>query len=185
LEQSTLASTIFNPGLMESQRDGGSDMAVDMFLKLDGIKGESQDNKHKDEIDVLSWSWGGVQSAINRSGGGGGSGKVNFNDLQITKYVDASSPLLIGAMAKGDHIKEALLTIRKAGGDQQEYIKMTMKQCLVSSIQSGASGGEDRLTENISLNFAEFVYNYAPQKPDGTLGANIPFGYNLAKNMKI
>jgi type VI secretion system secreted protein Hcp len=158
-------------------------MAVDMFLKLDGIKGEAQDDKHKAEIDVLSWSWGGSQSASTHMGGGGGSGKVSFNDLHITKYVDASTPKLIGAMAQGTHIKEALLTLRKAGGKEAvEYIKMIMKDCLISSIQSGCSGGEDRLTENISLNFGQFEYAYTPQKADGSADAKIPVSFNIAQN---
>jgi type VI secretion system secreted protein Hcp len=159
-------------------------MAVDMFLKLDGIKGESMDSKHKDEIDVLAWSWGMTQSGNTHMGGGGGAGKVNVQDISFTKRMDAASPNLAARCAQGEHIKEALLTVRKAGTDQQEYIKLTLKDCLVSSISTGGSGGQDTLTENISLNFAEYKFEYWPQKKDGTLGGVVSAGYNIKENKK-
>jgi type VI secretion system secreted protein Hcp len=157
-------------------------MAVDMFLKIDDVKGESADHKHKEEIDVLSWSWGITQSATGHVGGGSGSGKANVSDIHITKYIDSSSHKLLKSTATGKHYKEALLTIRKAGEKPLEYIKITMKEVLISSISCGGSGGEDRLTENITLNFADVDYVYTPQKPDGSGGSALPFGYNIAKN---
>lgn len=157
-------------------------MAVDMYLKLDGIKGESQDSKHKDEIDVLSWSWGVQQSGTMHTGGGGGSGKASFSDMSITKYVDSASPNLIKVCSTGEHVKEALLVVRKAGKDQQEYLKYILTDCLISSVSTGGSGGEDRLTENISINFAKFKVEYRPQNKDGTLGGVLPFTYSIEKN---
>jgi type VI secretion system secreted protein Hcp len=157
-------------------------MAVDMFLKLDDVKGESADDKHKDEIDVLSWSWGITQSATGHVGGGSGSGKANVSDIHITKYIDSSSHKLLKSTATGTHFKEALLTIRKAGEKPLEYIKITMKEVLISSISCGGSGGEDKLTENITLNFADVDYVYTPQKPDGSGGSALPFGYHIAQN---
>lgn len=159
-------------------------MAVDMFLKLDDIKGESRDDKHKDEIDVLAWSWGLSQSGTMHSGGGGGAGKVNVQDLTLTKYLDKASPNLIMAACNGKHYKEALLTIRKAGEKPLEYIKITMKEVLISSIETGGNGGEDRLTENIRLNFAEFKVEYAPQKADGSGEAAVEAAWHVAKNIK-
>jgi len=160
-------------------------MAVDMFLKLDDVKGESTDDKHKDEVDVLAWSWGMSQSGTTHMGGGGGSGKVSVNDLSLTKYVDKSSPNLILATCNGKHYKQALLTVRKAGEKPLEYIKITMKEVLVSSVSTGGSGGEDRLTENITLNFAEFKIEYTPQKSDGSGEAAVEAAYHIAKNLKI
>jgi type VI secretion system secreted protein Hcp len=158
-------------------------MAVNICLKLDGIKGESQIDKHEAEIDVLAWSWGGTQSATTHMGTGGGSGKVDFHDLNITKYVDSATPKLIINMATGKHIKEALLTVRKAGGKTAvEYVKLIMKDCLISSIQSGGSGGEDRLTETISINFGEFEFDYTPQKADGSADSVLPVKFNIAQN---
>lgn len=159
-------------------------MAVDMFLKLDGIKGESTDSKHKDEIDVLAWSWGMSQTGSMHTGGGGGAGKVNVQDISFTKRMDASSPLLAARCAQGEHIKEALLTVRKAGTDQQEYVKLTLSDCLVSSISTGGSEGQDTLTENISLNFAKYKFEYWPQKSDGSLGGVVASGYNIKENKK-
>jgi len=157
-------------------------MAVDMFLKLDGIKGEAQDHKHKGEIDVLAWSWGASQSATTHAGGGGGSGKASFQDIHVTKYVDSASHSLLKHVATGKHIKEALLTIRKAGDKPLEYLKIAIKDCLISSVSTGGSGGEDRLTENISLNFSQFEYAYTPQKADGSGDSVLPFKFNIATN---
>lgn len=159
-------------------------MAVDMFLKLEGIEGESMDSKHGKEIDVLAWSWGLSQSGSYQSGGGGGSGKVNAQDISFTKWIDASSPHLIFRCCNGEPIKTATLVCRKAGKDQQEYLKLTLTDCIVSSVSSGGSGGEDKLTENMSLNFAKFKVEYWPQKEDGSLGSVIPTGWDLKANVK-
>lgn len=160
-------------------------MAVDMFLKLDDIKGESTDDKHKDEIDVLAWSWGMSQSGTTHTGGGGGAGKVSVNDLSITKYIDKGSPTLMISCCNGKHFKEALLTVRKAGENPLEYLKLTMKEVIVSSISTGGSGGEDRLTENVMLNFASFKTEYTPQKEDGSGDAAVEGGWNIASNVKL
>lgn len=159
-------------------------MAVDMFLKIDDVKGESRDSKHKDEVDVLAWSWGMSQSGTTHMGGGGGAGKVSVQDLSLTKYVDKASPNLIMATCNGKHYKEALLTVRKAGEKPLEYIKITMKEVLVSAVSTGGSGGEDRLTENVTLNFAEFKVEYTPQKADGSGEAAIEAVWNIAENTK-
>lgn len=158
-------------------------MAVDMFLMLDGIKGEARDSKHKEEIDVLAWSWGMSQSGTTHTGGGGGAGKVNVQDLSVTKYVDSSTHALMQHCANGKHIPKAMLTVRKAGGKEPvEYIKLTMEEVLVSSLSTGGSGGEDRLTENLSLNFAKFKVEYTPQKADGTADAVKEAKWNIAEN---
>ena len=157
-------------------------MAVDMFLKLEGIKGEAADDKHKDEIDVLAWSWGASQSGTTHVGGGSGAGKANFQDVSVTKYVDKSSHALLKAVSVGQHIKSALLTVRKAGEKPLEYIKLTMEECLITSISTGGSGGEDQLTENISINFAKFNYEYYPQKPDGSAEPVLPYGFDIQAN---
>lgn len=158
-------------------------MAVDMYIKIGDIKGEAQDNKHKDEIDVLSWSWGMTQSGTTHIGGGGGGGKVSVQDLSLNKYIDKASPTLIKSCCLGKHYDQALLTVRKAGGETQvEYLKITMKEVLVSSVSTGGSGGEDRLTETVSLNFADFKVEYTPQKKDGTADAAIPMCFNIATN---
>ncbi len=143
-------------------------MAVDMFLKLDGVKGEAQDSAHPDEIDVLAWSWGGSQGGTTHMGGGGGSGKVSVQDLSVTKYTDKASGTLFLFMCNGKHIKNGILVVRKAGEKPLEYIKLTLEDVIVTGLSEGGSGGEDRLTENLTLNFSKFHLEYFVQKPDGT-----------------
>lgn len=157
-------------------------MAVDMFLKLADIKGESVDHKHKDEVDVLAWSWGMTQSGTTHMGTGGGAGKVNVQDISFTKYVDKASPNLMKFCCSGKHLKEAILTVRKAGDKPLEYMKITMEDALVSSVSTGGSGGEDRLTENVTLNFGKVKVEYTPQKADGSGDAAIEMTWNIATN---
>jgi len=158
-------------------------MAVDMFIKVGDIEGESTDDKHGKEIDVLAWSWGMSQSGTTHMGGGGGAGKVNVQDLSLTKYVDSSTNALMKACCDGTHYPEAKLTVRKAGKDALEYIKLSLKEVIVTSVSTGGSGGEDRLTENVTLNFAEFKVEYTPQNPDGTGGSAKEVAWNIAGNV--
>jgi type VI secretion system secreted protein Hcp len=160
-------------------------MAVDMFIKIKGIEGESSDDKHKKEIDVLAWSWGLSQSGTSHMGGGAGAGKVNVQDLSFTKYVDASTHALVLACCNGEHIDEAVFVVRKAGKEPLEYIKLTLNELIVSSISTGGSGGEDRLSENITLNFAKFKLEYTPQKADGTGDAAKTAGWDIPANKKV
>jgi len=157
-------------------------MAVDMFLQLDGVKGESQDKVHTKEIDVLAWSWGMSNSGTAHVGGGAGSGKVNVQDLSFTKYVDSNSPNLMLNCCNGKHFKDALLTVRKCGGKPVEYIKVKMETVCIANITTGGSGSEDRLTESVTLNFAKVNVDYTPQKADGTADTAIPFGWDIAAN---
>jgi type VI secretion system secreted protein Hcp len=159
-------------------------MAVDMFIKIGDIKGESEDTKgHKEEIDVLAWSWGCSNSGTTHMGGGGGSGKVNVQDLSFTKYIDASSNALLKACCEGKHYDDATLVVRKAGGTPLEYIIIKMEEVLITSVSTGGSGGEDRLTENVTLNFAKFMYKYQPQDAKGAkLGGTKDYGYDIAGN---
>lgn len=160
-------------------------MAMDMFLKLDGIKGESKDHKHKESVDVLAWSWGASNSGSMHVGGGGGSGKANVQDISVTKYIDSSSAALLMAALNGKHIKEAKLTVRKAGEKPLEYIKITMSEVLVSSVSTGGSGGEDRLTENISLNFAKIKFEYFSQDEKGAGSPAGETGWDIRANTKM
>jgi len=160
-------------------------MAVDMFLKIDGIKGESHDEAHKDEIDILSWSWGATQSGSAHTGGGGGAGKVNVQDVSFTKYVDKASPMLMKACCNGQHIKEVFLVVRKAGEKPLEYYKLKASDCLVSSVSTGGAGGQDRLTENISLNFAKFQITYTAQDAKGAAAGEVPYGYDIKLNKQL
>ena len=158
--------------------------AVDYFLKIEGIKGDSQDDKHKDEIDVQSFSWG-VSQTVGRAGGGGaGAGKVRFQDFHFTTSVSKASPKLFLSCATGEHIKDATITLRKAGRDQQEYIVIKMSDVLISSYQTGGTG-EQVPTDQVSMAFAKIEYSYSPQKADGTLDAAITAAWDLKANKKV
>lgn len=158
--------------------------AVDYFLKLDGIQGESKDAKHTNEIQLDSYSFGASNTGSFANIGGGGAGKVAMQDFHFVKRIDKAGPTLFQSCCTGKHIASALLTCRKAGGDQQEYLKITLKDVLVSSYQISGQGGSDIIpTEQISLNFASIDVKYQEQKPDGTLGGTTPAAFNL-KTMK-
>ena len=158
-------------------------MAIDAFLKLDGIKGESVDKAHKEEIEVLSWSWGMSQTGTTHRGTGGGAGKVSVQDLSIVKYVDRASPVLIQTCCTGKHIEEAVLSVRKAGGEPLDYLVLTLNDVLISSVSSGGSTGDELVTETISLNFARFNVSYQPQDAKGgKAGGAIEAGFNIATN---
>jgi len=160
-------------------------MSADMFLKIEGVEGEAVDHKHGKEIDVLSWSWGMSQSGSMHVGGGGGAGKVAIQDLAFTKYVDRSSPNLINTCCTGKHYPKATITVRKAGDKPVEYLIITMTDVIVTSISTGGSGGEDRLTENVSLNFAKVEVQYTPQTKDGSAGASVETGFNIEENVAL
>jgi type VI secretion system secreted protein Hcp len=156
--------------------------AVDYFLKLDGIPGESTDKKHKNEIDISSWSWGEANAGTHAGGGGGGAGKVHMQDFSFTMKVNKASPKLFLHCATGTHIKEGLLTCRKAGKEQQEYLKIKFTNLLVSSYQTGGSEGNVVPTDQIALNFSKIEITYAPQKEDGSLESPVVHHYNLKEN---
>jgi type VI secretion system secreted protein Hcp len=157
--------------------------ASDYFLKLDGIEGESQDSKHKGEIEIQSFSFGANNAGSFAAGSGGGAGKVHMQDFHFTVPTNKASPKLFLACANGQHIKKAVLTCRKAGKEQQEFLKYSFEDVLVSSYQTGGSGHEVLPVDQISLNFAKIECEYKEQKADGTLGGSVKAGYDL-KQMK-
>ena len=144
-------------------------MATDMYLKIDGVEGETQRDKHAGEVEVLSWSFGGSNSSSVGAGGGGGAGRASLQDISITKWVDASSPGLFQAMCSGQHYDKGTLSIYKAGGGEPLlYMKLDFEEMFPSSISTGGSGGEDRLTENITFAFGKVTQTYIVQNADGT-----------------
>jgi type VI secretion system secreted protein Hcp len=153
---------------------------VDYFLKIDTIPGESGDAKHKDEIQVLSFSFGESQSGTMAFGGGGGAGKVQMQDFHFMMNTNKASPKLFLACATGQHLKNAVLTARKAGKVQEDYLKVTLNDLLISSFQTNGDGNANSLpVDSISLNFAEIEIEYKVQNVDGTLGASTKVKYNL------
>jgi type VI secretion system secreted protein Hcp len=159
---------------------------VDYFLKITDIKGESTDSKHSAEIELESWSLGASNSASFSSGGGGGSGKVVLQDLHIVKKYDTASVPLFVACATGKHHTKAELVCRKAGGKQEEFLKITLTDVLVSSYQSGGSGHSDILPmDQVALAYSKIEFAYKAQKEDGSLGGEAVGGWDQKKNVKV
>jgi type VI secretion system secreted protein Hcp len=158
--------------------------AQDYFLKLAGIPGESLDDKHKDEIDILSWSWGCTQSGTMGAGGGGGAGKVTFADISFTAKLSKASPKLALACCTGEHITTpAILTCRKAGKDQQEYLTYKLTDFLISSYHTSGGGGSDIIpTDTFSINFGKLEMSYKHQTAGGTLGGAVNMHYSIETN---
>lgn len=158
--------------------------STDMFLKLETIKGESKDDAHKGEIDIQSFTFGLQNGGAWSTGGGGGAGKVAFQDITIHKVADSSTPALMQACASGQHIKSGVLTVRKAGGKQEEFYKISLTSILVSSVvNTGADGAA--LSEVLALNFEEIKFDYKEQGEGGTLGGVVKFGWNIKRNVKV
>jgi type VI secretion system secreted protein Hcp len=160
-------------------------MAIDYFLKIDGVSGESVDSKHKGEIEVESWSWGESNPAQPGGGGGGAAGKVQIQDLVFTTRFSKASPQLILACASGKHFKDAVLTARKAGKGQQEFLTFSLSDVLVSTYQTGGAGGDVLPGDAVSLNFAKIQVEYKPQNPDGSLGSSIKAGWDVKQNKQF
>ena len=156
-------------------------MADNIFAKIGDVKGESLDSKHKDEIEVLSWSWGVSGGSTSSVGGGAGAGKVKFQDFNFTHQIDKASPLLLKACATGEHIKEATITVRKAGKGQQEYLIIKMNDVIVTGV-SLSDTDQAPSAELVALQFAKIALEYKPQKADGSLDAAIHFKYDIKAN---
>lgn len=158
---------------------------VDYFLILEGVKGESQDKKHKEAIEIESFSWGSTNSGTAGVGAGSGAGKVVIQDVHCTMKANKASPILFMRCATGEHIKKGTIICRKAGTDQQEYLTIKLEDILVSSYQSGGhSGGDPVPTDQFSLNFVKVTYEYKPQKADGSLDSAVTGSWNVKTNSK-
>jgi type VI secretion system secreted protein Hcp len=158
-------------------------MAFDIFLKIDGIKGESSDAQHREEIELASFSWGASQQGSTSTGGGGGAGKANFQDLHVVMSVSQASPQLFLACAEGRHLKTAVLTCRRGGGrDRREFLRYTLSDVLVSSYQTNGQADDGVPMDQVSFKYAQIKVEYWPQKADGSLGAPVTAGWDLKTN---
>ena len=159
---------------------------VDYFLKITDVEGESTDEKNKGEIEVESFSWGETRSFGTAPGGGAVAGNVQPQDFQFVKKLDKSSPILMIGCATGQQFKSAVLTGRKAGRGQQDYLKITIDDVAISAYQVGGSAHTDALPmDQVSLNFAKLEMSYKEQKPDGSFGLEVKQKYDFAANKKL
>src|SRR5262249_50023879 len=152
---------------------------------IDGIEGESHDAKHKGAIDVDMFSWGEKQTGSHAAGGGGGSGKVSVGDVRFIMGTSKASPKLMLACATGQHLPRAVLILRKAGKQQQEYACWTFTDVLVSSYQSTSAVAGDIPRDQLSLNFAKVEVEYKEQQADGSLGAAVKAGWLVKENKPV
>jgi type VI secretion system secreted protein Hcp len=157
-------------------------MAFNLFIKIGDIMGESTDDRHKSEIDVLAWAWGVSMAGSMNMGGGAGAGKPHFSDLTFTHNVDKATPNLFQTCATGKHVKEAKLTARKAGEKQQEFLLITMSEVLITHVTPTGNVADGSMVESVSLQFARVDMEYKPQKTDGSLDVGVHFTYDLKAN---
>ncbi len=152
-------------------------MNIDTHMKITDVPGESTHKDHKDEIEVLSWSWG-VSNASTIAGGGSGRGKAQGNDFNFMHRYDKASPVLAKKSIGGVHFPEVTLTARKAGDGQKDFLKVTMKEVFITSVQP-SSGGDGSIMESVSMSYADIGFEYKPQDDKGALGGPVKFGWNL------
>lgn len=160
--------------------------AVDYYLKIDGVDGESTKKGVENHIEVLSWNWGETNTGSMSHGTGGGTGRVSMQDFSFTMTINKATPKLLLACATGEHIKNALLTCREAGKEQHPYLTIKFTDLLISSYQIGGSRGEDhKPVDHVSFNYTKIEIEYKEQKADGTLGSPVKCGYDLKKLEKV
>ena len=162
-------------------------MAFDSFMKIEGIKGESMDKVHKDEIEVLSFTWGVKQTGTWGKGSGGGAGKCELNDFSFVKRIDKSSVTLFTKCCTGDHIPQAFFTVRKAGGDKVEYLTYKFTDLMVTSVRpGGAAQGPDEIPlEEVAIGYGKCEIKYVPQNAQGTGNGPLTGGWNVLENVKM
>ena len=162
-------------------------MAFDMHIKFGSgkvkIEGSSKHKKHTGEVPILAWSWGASNTGDLHGGSGASGGKAHVQDISITKYVDSCSNALLNAVCTGGRIDQAWLYVTNATGEQTDFLTLELSEgILVTSYSTGGSGGEDRLTENITLHFGKFKYSFQPQDDKGAkLGGAKDFTYDMQK----
>jgi type VI secretion system secreted protein Hcp len=159
-------------------------VASDYFLKLDGIKGESRDAKHKDEIDLVAFSWGIANSGTTFGGGGAGAGKAVLTDFEVAMPVNRASPSLFQSCATGKHIPTGTLSVRRSGKEQAEYLKFKFTDLLITGYQESANVEEDAPLDVVRFNYAKIEMTYSPQKADGTLDAPVTGAFDFKSGKK-
>ncbi|MGF6774726.1 type VI secretion system secreted protein Hcp [Paraburkholderia sp. GAS199] len=160
-------------------------MAQDIFIRISGIDGESQDSSHKNEIEATSWSWQILQQSDMHVGSGGGAGKATVEDLAFEHFVDRASPNLMKYCLTGKHIEEAVLTVRKAGGSPLEYLKLTMSDVLVTRVHPSGSNTDNGIRERVRLSFAKVKQEYVVQNAQGGSGGAVTAAYDIKLNKEV
>ncbi|MFD1804239.1 Hcp family type VI secretion system effector [Mixta tenebrionis] len=160
-------------------------MAIDMFMKVDGVNGESQDSNHKGWTDINSFSWGAAQPGNMAVGGGGGAGKVNFKDLQVTALIDKSTTAILRHCSSGKHLTKVEVSVCKAGGQQVEYARITLEDVLVTNIEYTGADNGDTVGVNYTFQASRVKQQYWEQTASGGKGAESSAGWNIKENKEM
>jgi type VI secretion system secreted protein Hcp len=158
-------------------------MAVEIFLKLDGIDGESTKTGHENEIEVFSVSGAANNTSSVGYGTGSGAGRVDLAPLSFSKQADKASPLLFLKCCDGTHIATGKVTFREAGGTAPvEFLIYDLGECFVTSWSQAGSDGGGKPTESLALTYKKINITYFPQNADGTKGDKVPAGWDIGTN---
>jgi len=163
-------------------------MASDIYLKIEGVDGESTDSKHKGWIEIMSFSWGAQNdaSASASQAGGHSTGRTNIADFSVMKYADKASPKLFGLCAQGKTSTKATVEVCRAGKDGQEpYMQYELSDVYITSVQQSGSSAGGLPAESLSLAFTKVLTKYIPMDDQGAKQGNVPFGWDLKTNKKI
>jgi len=158
---------------------------MNMFLRVSGITGESQDSNHRGWTDIISLDWGATQPGSMATGGGGGAGKVSFNDLAVHAMMDKSTSAILGACASGKHLAKVEVSACKAGGDQMEYCLITLEDVLITAVKFGGAEGSESIVMNYSFQAAKVRHQYHEQTASGGKGPEVSTGWNIKENREI
>jgi type VI secretion system secreted protein Hcp len=176
-------------GVLASAVSAPAAAADELFLKLDGVRGESTDSRHKDEIDLLSYTQSMVGPFARGATSAGAAGKAMCGTVTVVKYVDLSSPELILFALNGRHIPKAVITFQKQG-QQAEYYKVTLDDVIITEVEQSdtrlnfPNPAPPRATEKVTLMGRRFTFEYTAQKPDGTAGAKPKAGWDCVAASK-
>ncbi|KMZ12652.1 putative protein ImpD [Candidatus Burkholderia humilis] len=160
-------------------------MSVDMYMKVDGVSGESRDVNHKGWTDIESYTWGAKQPGSMATDGGGEIGKVSFDDLLVETYVDKATPALLKYCANGKHLAQVELSICKAGGTQVEYKRITLSDVLVVAVQQGATRGSEAVKISYRFQVAKVKQQYWEQTDQGGKGSESVLGWHVKENNEL
>lgn len=160
-------------------------MAVDIFLQVEGVSGESQDSNHKGWIDALSYTWGASQPGNVAVGGGGGAGKVTYRDLSVQALIDKATPTLLTYCSSGKHVTKVILSVCKAGGTQIEYSRITLEDVLITLTEFNGVSNTDTIAVNYNFQAAKVSLKYWIQTEKGGKGAEVSGGWNIKKNVGL
>jgi len=160
-------------------------MSSNAFLKIDGISGESKDAAHKGWIDVESFDFGAIQPSNMASGGGGGAGKVKYDDLAIFTYVDKATPTLFKYASNGKHISKVELSIHKAGGDSIEYLRIVLEEVIITEARYNGTLSQSKVPVLYKFSAAQIKHQYWEQTDKGGKGSEVSAGWSIKENKEV